>query len=145
MLSFNHRWQIALCGRAARHSRSTTMTLTLAPRPRLTPELSEQVQVLMAEARSDDQMDRRGAARYPFFRPARISLGTGDLGEYTAFTRELATTGLGLLHSIKLVPGPVVVVLHTQDGARVRLPTEIQWCRPCGDGWYVSGGTFLSS
>lgn len=121
------------------------MTLTLIPHPRLAPELSEQVQVLMAEARSDDQMDRRGAARYPFFRAVRLLPGSGDLGEYTAFTRELATTGIGLLHSVKLVPGPVVVVLHTADGARVRLPTEIQWCRPCGDGWYVSGGTFLGS
>ena len=121
------------------------MTLTLTRPPRLAPELCDQIQTLMAEARSDDQMDRRGAARYPFFRAARLLPGSGDLGDYTAFTRELATSGIGLLHSVKLEPGPMVVVLHTQDGARVRLPTEIQWCRPCGDGWYVSGGTFLES
>jgi hypothetical protein len=118
------------------------MVLAFARRPRLAPELSEQLQSLRAEARADDQMDRRGAARYPYFRPARLLPGTGELGEYTAFTRELATTGIGLLHSIALAPGSIIVVLHTQDGARVRLPTQLQWCRPCGDGWYVSGGTF---
>lgn len=101
------------------------------------------LQQLMFEARSDDQMDRRGAARYPFFRPVRIVPAEGSLGEHTAFTRELSTTGVGLLHSLRLNPGLVTMLLYTQEGDDVRLPTEILWCRPCGDGWYVSGGKFV--
>lgn len=107
------------------------------------PTLEEQLQTLMFEARSDDQMDRRGAARYPFFRPVTIVPAQGRLAEHTAFTRELSTTGIGLLHSVRLRPGPVTIALRTQDGDEVRLPTEILWCRPCGDGWFVSGGKFV--
>lgn len=109
------------------------------------PTYEEGLQHLMFEARSDDQMDRRGAARYPFFRPARIVPAEGRLNEHTAFTRELSTTGIGLLHSLRLRPGLVTITLSTQDRVEVRLPTEILWCRPCGDGWYVSGGKFLRS
>lgn len=107
--------------------------------------LDDHIEQLMFEARSDDQMDRRGAARYPFFRPVQIVPATGKMRKHTAFTRELSTTGVGLLHSMPLPPGMVTIVLFTQDGVSVRLPTEILWHRPCGDGWYVSGGKFVRS
>ncbi|HEX5446851.1 MAG TPA: PilZ domain-containing protein [Pirellulales bacterium] len=107
--------------------------------------LDEQLEQLMFEARSDDQMDRRGAARYPFFRQVLLLPTTGKLRKHTAFTRELSTTGIGLLHNLPLPPGLVTIVLSTQDGMPVRLPTEILWHRPCGEGWYVSGGKFVRS
>lgn len=107
--------------------------------------LDDHIEQLMFEARSDDQMDRRGAARYPFFRPVRIVPESGKFRKHTAFTRELSTTGVGLLHSMPLPPGMVTIMLSTQDGVLVRLPTEILWHRPCGEGWYVSGGKFVRS
>lgn len=120
------------------------MAIGLVVAPAATrPIWEEQLQTLMFEARSDDQLDRRGAARYPFFRPVRIVPAEGRLAEHTAFTRELSTTGVGLLHNVRLRPGLVTIALRTQDGDEVRLPTEILWCRPCGDGWYVSGGKFI--
>ncbi len=103
----------------------------------------EQINELMVQARSDDQMDRRGAARYPFFRPVTLTPAGGDLGPHHAFTRELSTTGVGLLHSVRLTPGVFTVSVLLDDGRRTSLPTELLWCRPCGEGWYLSGGKFL--
>jgi hypothetical protein len=105
--------------------------------------LEVQINELMVQARSDDQMDRRGAARYPFFRPVTLTPAGGDLGPHHAFTRELSTTGVGLLHSVRLTPGVFTVAILHDDGSRTSLPTEILWCRPCGEGWYLSGGKFL--
>lgn len=105
--------------------------------------LEEEIYDLMAQARSDDQMDRRGAARYPFFRPVTLASAGGDLGPHHAFTRELSRTGLGLLHSVQLTPGVFTVSIHHDDGRRTSLPTELLWCRPCGEGWYLSGGKFV--
>lgn len=105
--------------------------------------LREQIQELMGQARADDQMDRRGAARYPFFRPATLDNDREDLGPHQAFTRELSTTGIGLLHNVPLSIGPHKVAIRYGDGHVAAFPTEILWCRPCGDGWYVSGGKFI--
>lgn len=105
--------------------------------------LEEQIHELMVQARSDDQMDRRGAARYPFFRPVTLAAETADLGPHQAFTRELSTTGIGLLHNLQLAPGAYTLTVLHVDGRRTSLPTEILWCRSCGEGWYLSGGRFM--
>ena len=97
----------------------------------------------MAQARADDQMDRRGAARYPFFRPATLHSEATDLGPHQAFTRELSKTGVGLLHNVPLEPGPLTVTIHFAPGKSCTFPTEILWRRPCGGGWYLSGGKFV--
>jgi hypothetical protein len=121
----------------------TTATPAQGAGPQAAPDpLREQIQELMAQARADDQMDRRGAARYPFFRPASLANDREDLGPHQAFTRELSTTGIGLLHNVPISIGPLKVAIRYGDGQVAALPAEILWCRPCGDGWYVSGGRF---
>lgn len=105
--------------------------------------LEELIYELMALARSDDQMDRRGAARYPFFRPVMLASADAELGPHHAFTRELSTTGVGLLHSVKLTPGDITVTIVHDNGRLASLPAELLWCRPCGEGWYLSGAKFL--
>ena len=104
------------------------------------PTLRDQLLELMAEARADDQHDRRGAARYPFFR--QITLEHVDAGplDCVAFTRELSMVSLGLLHNVPLAPGWLTVAIPRSQGEPLRLAAEILWCRPCGDGWYLSGG-----
>ena len=101
------------------------------------------IEDLMAQARADDQMDRRGAARYPFFRPATLHSERTDLGPHLAFTRELSTNGIGLLHNVPLEPGLYSVTIQTAPGQSYPFPTEILWCRPCGEGWHLSGGRFV--
>lgn len=104
------------------------------------PSLPDQLRELMAEARADDQFDRRGAARYPFFRPVRLELAGAAAPDCLAFTRELSLASIGLLHNTPLSPGSLTVTIPRQQGEALKLSTEIVWCRPCGEGWYLSGG-----
>lgn len=106
------------------------------------PKLLAALEALLHEARSDDQCDRRGSARYPFFRPVTLAAADGSLASCLAFTRELSLTGIGLMHDRKLATGLVTVKLERQSVAAVRLPVEVLWCRPVGHGWYLSGGRF---
>lgn len=103
----------------------------------------QMIEELMAQARADDQMDRRGAARYPFFRPATLHSHRAELDPHLAFTRELSTSGVGLLHNMPLEPGRYLVTIHPAQGPSCSIPTEILWRRPCGEGWYLSGGRFV--
>ena len=101
--------------------------------------LEDQLRELMAEARADDQFDRRGAARYPFFRQVHIESESGRL-DCVAFTRELSRVSIGLLQNVSLPPGWVTLIIPRPRGNPLYLATEILWCRPCGEGWYLSGG-----
>lgn len=114
-----------------------------ASRDAATAALRDRIEELMAQARADDQMDRRGAARYPFFRPATLHSDQIELGPHQAFTRELSTSGVGLLHSVPLEPGPHSVTIHIGPDQSCSIPTEILWSRPCGGGWHLSGGKFV--
>lgn len=103
----------------------------------------QMIEELMAQARADDQMDRRGAARYPYFRPATIQSDRVELGPHLAFTRELSINGVGLLHNVLLEPGRYLITISPAHGPSCSIATEILWQRPCGEGWYVSGGRFV--
>jgi hypothetical protein len=116
--------------------RSLVIRITGVPEPSLEDQLRE----LMAEARADDQLDRRGAARYPFFRPVRLEKDGDNEGDCVAFTRELSLASIGLLHNVPLSPGNITVAIARPQGEALCLSTEIVWCRPCGEGWYLSGG-----
>lgn len=96
---------------------------------------------LVSEAREADEVDRRQVVRYPMFRPATIR--TDLFRKHAAFTREISADGIGLLHQVALRPLKVDVHVATANGATSRLRVHILWCRPCGQGWYISGGRFV--
>ncbi|MCA9218083.1 MAG: PilZ domain-containing protein [Planctomycetales bacterium] len=99
--------------------------------------------VLLLEAR-DAENERRAHGRIPFFQPARITLD-GDDEPRTAFTRDIEASGIGLLHQFQVDAGRVTVELNVPDGGTIRLLVDIPWCIPCGEGWYISGGTIAEA
>lgn len=102
---------------------------------------SKVIAELVTEAREADAADRRQVVRYPLFRPATIR--TDLFRKHAAFTREISSDGIGLLHQVQLRPSKVDVYVATNSGASARLRVHILWCRPCGQGWYLSGGRFV--
>ena len=57
------------------------------------------MQELLTLAQTEFNNDRRSEKRYPFFRPAFVQV---DDHSFSAFTREIGASGMGLLHSMKL-------------------------------------------
>ncbi len=102
---------------------------------------SKVVAELVLEAREADQAERRQSVRYPFFRP--VTVRTDMFRKHAAFTREISADGIGMLHRVEFRLGKVDVLISTGSGASARLRVHILWCRPCGEGWFISGGRFI--
>jgi hypothetical protein len=107
--------------------------------------LADSVSELLREAAVEAEVDLRIRQRHPFFRPAVIACADARRRSHSAFCRDISPAGVGLLHNFPLNPGEVIVTIATKKGRNVSVRTDIVWCKPCGEGWYISGGRFLSS
>jgi hypothetical protein len=105
-----------------------------------TPRAGMAIHELILEAHQDNLRDRRQAIRYPFFR--RVSVRLPGIST-VAFSREISTTGIGLLHDMELPPGEIELAIPSRRGFSIRVRTRILWCQPCGEGWFISGGQFV--
>lgn len=83
---------------------------------------------LVLQAETDFNDDRRAERRFPFFRPASILV---DGYTFSAFTRDISSSAIGLLHNVELPLKEVEIVF---DGHRQRLKAQVQRCEPCGEG-----------
>jgi hypothetical protein len=95
---------------------------------------------LIVEAQNDEKTDRRSEVRFAFFRP--VSINTDDGHCYSAFSREISASGIGLIHNVALPSNEVEISICHEQGYAIRVRTQIVWCQPCGEGWYISGGRF---
>lgn len=105
--------------------------------------IGEAVQRLLRSARLPATDERRGSDRSPFFGPVTISLVADECPKFSAFARDISPVGIGLLHIMPLEESEVVVNVPVGTRGWVTFRTQIVWCKPCGDGWYSSGGRFL--
>ena len=96
---------------------------------------------LVVEAKDGLRTDQRSEVRYAFFRP--ISIETDDGQKYSAFTREISESGIGLIHNMDLDDREVEISISSDCGYSIRVRTRIVWCQACGEGWYISGGQFV--
>ena len=104
--------------------------------------LKKTVHHLLNEAR-EGVNERRVQEREPFFAPVRVSLAQGTRREFTCFSRDISSAGVGLLHFMEVEPGEIVLTIPSESCGDIRIRCEIVWCRPCGDGWYTSGARFV--
>ena len=105
------------------------------------PALRETVRIMLKDAKFVDE-ERRKQGRLPYFHPVMIKLDEGE-ELYSALTRDVSATGMGLLHWMPIESQVITVICHLHNEAVVRLRVDIDWCMSCGEGWYISGGEFL--
>jgi len=96
---------------------------------------------LIVEAKAALKLDRRAEVRYAFLRPVSIELDDGH--RYSAFTREISETGIGLIHNMDIPEGEIEISIRSDCGYSIRVRTCVVWCQACGEGWYISGGRFV--
>lgn len=94
---------------------------------------------LLLLAQTEFNNDRRVDERFPFFRPVSVQI---DRHSFSAFTREIGASGMGLLHSMEL---PLKEVLITIAGRPQQLRLRIERCESIGEGWYISGGKIVGT
>ena len=98
---------------------------------------------LLKEPREISAREARGEVRQPFFRPVSLALRNGPVEKLSAFTREISASGVGLLHNAPIPSGETVITLTGASGTPIHLRAYIVWCKPCGEGWYLSGAHFI--
>jgi hypothetical protein len=105
-------------------------------------EIHAAIDRLLADNRDDQGAERRAEPRHPFFCPVFV-MPQGDRSRrFSAYAREISHSGIGLLHNMKLESGPATLVIANPKGTRRQFTAEIVWCRPSGEGWYISGCRF---
>lgn len=82
----------------------------------------------------------REAERLELSVPAEITTRRGNT--ISAMTREISRLGLGLLHKGSISPGEVTVRMASET-REFEYRVLIEWCHPCENGMFLSGGRFL--
>ena len=103
------------------------------------PTLDDLKQILSSVSR-DDVDNLRGAERLDLSVPAEVTTSRGNT--VSAMTREISRTGIGLLHKGILSPGDVTIKLASET-REFEYRVALEWCHPCSNGMFMSGGRFL--
>lgn len=113
----------------------------MASDPWSRPTLDDLRQVLESIGKPD-VTNRRTNERLELSVPAEIKTGRGNT--ISAMTREISRTGIGLLHRGCVNTGETTVRMASET-REFEYRVMIEWCHPCDNGMFMSGGRFLSS
>ncbi len=105
------------------------------------PTLDDLRAVLESIGMSDVEHGR-DAERLELSVPAEVVTRRGNV--VSAMTREISRYGIGLLHRGSLSPGEVTVRMAS-DTRQFEYRVQLEWCNPCSNGMFMSGGRFISS
>lgn len=83
----------------------------------------------------------RAAERLELSVPAQVVTARGNTVD--AVTREISRYGIGLLHRGSVSLGDVTVKMAS-DTREYEYRVKLEWCDPCENGMFMSGGQFLS-
>ena len=73
--------------------------------------------------------------------PAEVTTARGNT--VPAMTREISRYGIGLLHRGAMSLG-VVTVKMASESREYCYGVALEWCMPCENGMFMSGGRFMS-
>ena len=104
------------------------------------PSITDLKQVLESIGSSTTDHNRT-AERLELLVPAEVVTSRGST--VSAMTREISHLGLGLVHRGSINPGKVEIRM-TCDTLEYRYNVLIEWCAPCNNGMYISGGSFIN-
>lgn len=116
------------------------LSAAMAVDPWSRPSLDDLRQVLESIGKSDTE-HARNAERLELSVPAEVQTLRGNT--VSAMTREISRFGIGLLHRGYVTPGDVTVRMASET-RQFEYRVKLEWCMPCDNGMFISGGRFLS-
>jgi hypothetical protein len=106
-------------------------------------------ELLMLAERPAPEGERRRDRRYPY--PYLVRMTPVAIDGYTpagpaiiVVGRTLSEGGFGFFHSRPLADRRMIASFHAGSDRWLGLLMDLRWCRFIGEGWYESGGRFLS-
>lgn len=103
------------------------------------PSVQDLREILESLERSDGS-NQRAHERIELNVPAEIVTRRGNIVD--AMTREISRLGIGLLHRGSVSPGEVTVKMASET-REYTYRVAIDWCVPCENNMFMSGGRFL--
>lgn len=100
----------------------------------------EDLKLVLESIGKTDAEHERAAERLELSVPAEVITSRGSV--VPAMTREISRFGLGLLHRGTIKPGEVTVKMAS-DTREYKYLVKLEWCNPCENGMFISGGQFL--
>lgn len=99
---------------------------------------------LLSDSQPDAFAERRSEKRHTFFMPVVIR-SLDMLEQRSAFSRDISCDGIGLLHNMPIESGTIArLTVASERPLQINL-AEVMWCRPAGEGWYLSGWRFVAA
>ena len=109
----------------------------------VSPEIDRRVTELLDEEKQFNRTERRAVGRESLVRPASVELRPENT-EIPGFTKDISPAGVGLLTEGEVKEGQRgKIVINKMRGVPVKIIAEARWCRPFGNGWYLSGWKFI--
>ncbi|MEQ1905881.1 MAG: PilZ domain-containing protein [Pirellulaceae bacterium] len=106
--------------------------------------IEKTVQNMEAETSRYLNSERRTLFRTPFARPVSVRLRDCQQSIKTT-SQNISETGVALLSEATFNEKDIgVLTVHSLEGRPTVFLAECQWCRPFGEGWYLSGWHFIS-
>lgn len=88
-----------------------------------------------------DFLNLRAHERIELTVPAEITTSRGNT--VSAMTREISRFGMGIFHRGSISPGEVTVRMASES-RQYCYRLAIEWCMPCENGMFISGGRFMN-
>ena len=111
-----------------------------SPDPWSRPSVQDLRTVLESIERVDGS-NNRSQERIELTVPAEITTSRGNT--VAAMTREISRFGIGMLHRGSVSLGEVTVRMASES-REYCYRVALEWCMPCENGMFISGGRFLS-
>ena len=83
------------------------------------------------------EANRRLQQRFPFFMPARMRLGAANGQQLSGWSTDISAEGIGLLHRMPLERRRITLAVPNAEGQQIDISTEINWCQPVCNEWFV--------
>ncbi|MCH8830937.1 MAG: PilZ domain-containing protein [Planctomycetes bacterium] len=103
------------------------------------PTIKDLQQVLESIERNE-VAEGRDVERLELSVPAEMTTSRGNT--ISTMTREISRNGIGLLHRGSVSLGEVTVRMASET-RQFEYRVLIEWCSPCENGMFISGGRFL--
>jgi len=112
--------------------------------PPVKPEIQRAVDSVLTEETNYDRLDNRSALRESLVRAVKLESSESD-SPIIAFTRNISATGLGLITNQPInEKSSNTLKISRLDGPDLSILSECRWCKPYGDGWFLSGWQFIT-
>lgn len=98
------------------------------------------LRAILESIEKHEDINLRAHERIELNVPAEIVTRRGNTVE--AMTREISRLGIGLVHRGSITPGEVTVRMASES-RQYTYRVALEWCTPCDNGMFMSGGRFL--